>query len=65
MRWGKKNLIRELSYKGEEKHRERERETKVSDSEGVRKEKAKRERVRERTMRERLFSKKKNLENNL
>ena len=51
----KKNLIRELCYRGEEKHgekreeRERERErsmgrgeTKVSDSEGVRREKVKR-----------------------
>ena len=48
----KKNLIRELRYKGEEKHgekreeRQRERsmrkgETRVSDSEGVRREKAK------------------------
>ena len=46
---GKKNLIRELCYIGEEKHGERERErereiygreeTIVSDSEGVRKEK--------------------------
>ena len=44
---GKKNLIRELCYKGEEKHGERERdiygrgEARVSDSEGVRKEKEK------------------------
>ena len=49
----KKNLIRELHYRGEEKHgekreeRQRERstgrgETRVSDSEGVRREKAKR-----------------------
>ena len=56
---GKKNLIRELRYRGEEKHgekreeRQRERsmgrwETRVSDSEGVR-----REKVRKLTMRER------------
>ena len=49
---GEKNLIRELCYKGEEKHGERERERererdlwrgeiRVSDSEGVRKEKEK------------------------
>ena len=55
----KKNLIRELRYRGEEKHgekreeRQRERsmgrwETRVSDSEGVR-----REKVRKLTMRER------------
>ena len=43
----KKNLVRELCYKGEEKHGEREREiygrgeTRVSDSEGVKKEKEK------------------------
>ena len=62
----KKNIIRELYYRGEEKHGERERErersmgrgeTIASDSEGVRtkerKSKRKREKVRELTMRER------------
>ena len=60
---GKKNLIRELRFRGEEKHgekreeRQRERsmgrwETKVSDSEGVR-----REKVRKLTMRERMRQK--------
>ena len=59
MKEKKKNLIRELRYRGEEKHgekreeRQRERsmgrgETRVRDSEGVR-----REKVRKLTMRER------------
>ena len=68
----KKNIIRELYYRGEEKHGERERErerersmgrgeTIASDSEGVRtkerKSKRKREKVKEFTMRERMRQK--------
>ena len=65
----KKNLIRELCYRGEEKHGEereerhleRERsvgreETRVSDSEGVRREKVRKLTMRERTHQKIMFT---------